>query len=425
MKFFFILFILTNKLHASEVSCVSSEQRVANLSYWIASHVNSQDVSNNVDIVERLITECNLDINKFGRGKGLFDFWRRTGYESTLNNAKAKIEHYSQYREVKAVDVEKYKTYAQKLGYQSKDIEQYLHLYTEQGKVSNLREKNKCQPKIDLRNETLGAVRDQDSIGWCYAFAAADLLTYKLKKKISAADVAMNYNDTLINRIFKKLGGFGEQNFHGGDEGDAIEKTAKKGGACLEKNLRSEDNGYSTLMTTLTDIEKIKENSTSDISSLCSKAAMAMFPNMTLTDYLAIAKGALKTDLLERLSDKACGPRISLDRIRVKSQYAFLESGRKELFDQIDKQLANKNIVSIGYNSKALYDVDTQEEGLHASVAVGRRYNASNGECEYLIRNSWGRACSSYDQRLSCEEGNIWVPKSALVKGILNVTYLE
>ena len=108
----------------------------------------------------------------------------------------------------------------------------------------------------------------------------------------------------------------------------------------------------------------------------------------------------------------------------MKSHSGRIKSGRRALFDQIDGQLSKNNIVSIGYDVGLLYDIDREDKILpHESVVVGRRFN-SNHECEYLIRNSWGRGCA-YDLRLTCDEGNVWVPKSVLVKGLIRVSYIE
>jgi hypothetical protein len=56
---------------------------------------------------------------------------------------------------------------------------------------------------LDLRDDFLGEVRNQKKISWCYAFAGADMLAhaYQIPEKISAADVAIAYNETKIGKI--------------------------------------------------------------------------------------------------------------------------------------------------------------------------------------------------------------------------------
>jgi hypothetical protein len=50
--------------------------------------------------------------------------------------------------------------------------------------------------------------------------------------------------------------------------------------------------------------------------------------------------------------------------------------------------------------------------GLHASVVIGRRM--SGGQCQYLVKNSWGNQCNgngqyAYDSRHQCEGGKLWI----------------
>ena len=56
---------------------------------------------------------------------------------------------------------------------------------------------------VDLRNETLGPIRNQGEISWCYAFTAADVLqhTFGLNEIISPADLAISYNTTPVGQI--------------------------------------------------------------------------------------------------------------------------------------------------------------------------------------------------------------------------------
>jgi hypothetical protein len=68
--------------------------------------------------------------------------------------------------------------------------------------------------------------------------------------------------------------------------------------------------------------------------------------------------------------------------------------------------------------------------GPHASIVIGRReVKSSNGTltCEYLIRNSWGPTCEGYRSEYNgkCENGQVWVTKEALQRNILKANSLE
>ena len=425
MALFFLSLACAFRLNAQESlkNCDGAKTHVSLNVEYIKDSFKTQDVSSYVENIKNIVKNCNLNIAEFGWNSNIYDYWNRTGYEAELTMAKKQVEHYSQFREV-TPELNQYKKYAEKLGKNAAEVKQYSFRYRTQASQSAQNEAKKCQPSYDLRNNVLGAVRDQDSIGWCYAFAAADLITYKTGKKISAADVAMNYNDKWINNLFKKLGR-GEQDFEGGWAESAIKATRRNGGACLEANLKSDDNGYSSLLSTLTEIEKSKLLTSQPTGRNCTSAAKSMFPNLEMDELLDIMEKASRSELIKLLSDKACAPRINMSGLKTNSVSANTQIEKLQLFDEIDKQLSRKNISAIAYNSYSLYNVDTNRTGPHESVVVGRRYNKTNGECEYLVRNSWGRGCSRYDKKLSCENGNIWVPKSVLVKGIFNVTYIQ
>ena len=64
--------------------------------------------------------------------------------------------------------------------------------------------KDKCQ-NTDLRS-TLPPIRDQDSVGWCYAYLAADLVSQKSGKNISAVELALNYRRHRSMKEFFEVG---------------------------------------------------------------------------------------------------------------------------------------------------------------------------------------------------------------------------
>lgn len=95
-------------------------------------------------------------------------------------------------------------------------------------------QESECSP-IDLRAK-VGPIRDQGNIGWCYANAAADLLSYEYKdqlggKQASAMYVALNYTDTFMADIPI----IGESFFEGGSSALALKSyAAKNDKVCLQ-----------------------------------------------------------------------------------------------------------------------------------------------------------------------------------------------
>lgn len=336
------------------------------------------------------------------------------------------LEHDANFRDV-SPELERYRKYASKFKVSDQEINSYYSKYHTQGLASAIAEEKKCQPAVDLRNDVLGEVRDQGGIGWCYAFVSADLLTYKLGKKISAADIAMNYNDRWDKNILKMFG-LGEQDFDGATKKGirtAIAKTEDKGGACLEANVRSEDNGNSTLMSNLVEIDNIKRKFGTLQCRTCLNVVQRMFPTIREEEFMEIAKNASRATLMSMLSDKVCHPRLSLKEVEVEYTSPSFFGDTTNVFDQIDRQLNSKNILALSYNENLLFNRSAQKFYPHASTIVGRRFNKKNGECEYLVRNSKGQSCGSYDSYYDCEAGNVWVPKSVLSKGVINVSFIK
>lgn len=427
--FIHIMLLSTSiQLNAEEI-CTDSKRRISLLENKIRQLAHSKDVSTEIDQLNLLKGNCPLNSSPLDQFIHFDDSrWRLMGLKAELDKSKKDIEHLSKYRAV-SKELEVYKSYALKLGVSPKEIAKILQKYREYGEASTQREQNSCQTKIDLRNKVLGDVRDLDTIGWCYAFSTADLLSYKLGQKISAADFAINYNNDFINNFFKKYNNKGEQDFKGGYTtmiNGVLQKMKQKGGACLESKFSSEDNGGGALRANLTLLDDLKRQQWSPKTLRCQGVFEKVFPQLPIKDVIDIAERSTRSEFIQMLSEKACQPRINLGALEIIN--SPLTASTKDLYDTIDQQLESKNIVKISYNAGLLFNTHyTGRNRPHNSVVLGRRFNQKNGECEYLIRNSYGRGCKAYDTTLAanCEEGNVWMPKSILAKGVEDVSYLK
>ncbi len=90
----------------------------------------------------------------------------------------------------------------------------------------------------------MGPIRDQDTMGWCYAFAAADLLSFKLGQRISAASLAIQSNaDSMPSWIRIPFTGGVESKMNGGNTANTISNglgnrwLGAGEGLCLEKDF--------------------------------------------------------------------------------------------------------------------------------------------------------------------------------------------
>lgn len=292
---------------------------------------------------------------------------------------------------------------------------------------------NVCGDNVILESDevNLNNVRNQDSVGWCYAYTAADLLSFKFKKRISA--VSLYKSGQEIAKDIKDPVG------NGGDIGDSIRSyIAKNNGLCLEEDLPSSDfkfcldRYYSDFLNNLLTVVNENRLDAELNANQCFRHDLeAAFPGVNVA---FIKSHGNRKELIESLYNQQC-KKISLKNVKVQTATLYIErSPASVLLKNIDDQLSKGNLIGIGYDYNKLNG--DESSGGHASVLVGRRTNPDSGACEYLVRNSWGKECNLYEgEGLSCHKncdgngcrysGHFWVSSDRLANSLFDVTYLK
>ncbi|WP_374033978.1 C1 family peptidase [Bdellovibrio bacteriovorus] len=387
----------------------------------IALGYQKYDMSMEIDSLTSRMQRCKIPSRRLGVPETFYPTLRTQTLRAEFNRIQVDMEQYANTGRINEF-VEAYTAYGKALGFPPNILKSFTAGLKAKAEKSYAREKQSCKP-MDVSKE-MGPVRNQDSIGWCYAFAAADVLSFKLKKKISAADIAVNYNDSLFNTGAKYVG-VKAGSLEGGFPSSALEGAIEKG-LCLEKDFPSEDNINGEFQELITQIDKLgRDEITSWSAPNCEKVyqtSRRLFPNVSTKDLEHILKTSSRADFIDQMANRTCKQRIKTD-LKVSSPWTFRE---KSLGDEIDEQLSAKNPVVLSYDAQGLGDRrDYSQLGMHASVLVGRRFNEKSGQCEYLLRNSWGRSCGYYDPSYQCKEGNIWIPKADIVKRGKGATYVK
>lgn len=131
-------------------------------------------------------------------------------------------------------------------------------------------------PSYDLSNQFPWPSRDQDSIGWCFGFIAADLVSAKLGVQVSAADASLHYfrvdrnyqvavtisenlginpgTADVLRRVLNNPISDSQLSQVSDSSGGRITETLQwlqRRGACLESDFSSEDFRFSEHMTNL------------------------------------------------------------------------------------------------------------------------------------------------------------------------------
>lgn len=397
--------ILTFMLVSSALFAQSDYDECRNAAYdaegWsetIKERKKKHLVDEEIEMIQYLVDNCNYK----GINAKTLKAWQEEGVKNKIKS----LRYEAQFKDITSSVPESLKNHPDV----KKIIPKGIKVATDN--------KKSCSP-VDLRSG-LPPVRNQDGVGWCYAFAAADLVSYKLKQNVSAVELAFSYNNSWYDK-FQKTIGKREAEFYGGDMDVAIESLKRSGGACLEKDVRSDDNSVNRLINNLTNMSAYING----YADRCEKEVKAIFPNEKYSDFVKIVKETNRAHVLEVLRNRSCKQRIDTSHIKVKNDMTFyIGTGIKKHMQTIDEQLSKNNVIAMNYFSSILKGPDFEDlEGRHTSLIVGRRLNPENGECEYLVRNSWGRACDYYPDE--CDGGNIWIPKSRVNMGMKGVTYLE
>lgn len=289
----------------------------------------------------------------------------------------------------------------------------------------------------------LSAPRDQDSMGWCYAYATAELLSIKTEKPISALDVTIVNNlayNTGISDFFNQ-----DKITKSGSSITAAIKAAMKYGVCLETDMPSNSNAFSdyanstaalaenmqTLRTQILDQDmSLQQFSSSNLCHETMKNTIKFFPTISAANIYEILKKSswehINTSLY-KMEQKTCGNkkvRLPSDMkiIKVKSD---LFDNNDKMFSAIDEQLNHNNALVVSYDDSII--TRGGDGGSHANVILGRKIK--DGQCMYLLKNSWGPGCAYYNKKIqkncNSSEGSFWIDKETLGKTIDGVTYIK
>ncbi len=284
-----------------------------------------------------------------------------------------------------------------------------------------------CSP-VDLRSK-FGPVRDQDSVGWCYAFVAADLLSARLGFRVSAADIAVHYtadkNLKPFPRTSHQIGELGS-GIEGGSPHYAL-LTAMKNGVCREADSPSEFYAEdSQLRNSITDLETKAAKSWPryllNQTSRLTEDKICPTRLSSASQIESVVRLSLPSNVIYNLNAARCaGKRIPAGISELDSTLA--DPNGAKVVEFLDRALSLGQPAIVGYHSNFLKGL--RGDSPHASVVVGRRINPASGLCEFLIRNTWGPSCAPYGIKFDCEEGHVWVPREKIDQFAIDAVSIE
>ena len=308
--------------------------------------------------------------------------------------------------------------------------------------------RERCQP-VDYR-EQMPPIRDQTDVGWCYAHAAADVISFSQGQSVSAVDLALLFNR--YKNILRTREGEEELDltmidgcdpsvdrcFNEGGAGFYALALATNEGVCLDHALPStsrEGREYSEILINIEEIEEFvgqaltQEEAITHASSLCSSELgnfiSDAFPLALVSDVAEILQEDEIQNGFFELANKSCRD----SRIEVPGEVLVASrqnEGASRSVELIHEQLSSNNIAGIGYNPDLFSNVESAITSAgHESTVVGRRWNETMQSCQFLVRNTMGDSCDGYHSHVNCEAGHYWANENALLENIGQVYYLQ
>lgn len=376
-----------------------------------------EDMTDHID----WLTECDRNLPKLLNKKDA-DEYRQVGLDAQANFLIEKARAASFYRDSKT-EINDYLKYVEKNNLTSNKVKNG-DLVKDLIEMNN--EKDFTKPEdcgtVNLKDR-FPPVRNQDSIGWCYAFSSADMLGFKTGYPVSAIDIAVNYTSQKKPHSQRSISeGELHKDIQEGYFSEAFDIITTKG-ICKESDSPSEYFGENK---DIADFIKSAENPFNNIYTQNSflhavkkKPLCSAKEAPSLKEISKVISYSLPSNIMYNLNNSRCDNK----RIKVnKDDYKLttLSGQRSKIVQSLDEQLNKKQPSLISYNSGFLKN--NRAPALHVSLVIGRRFNQNNLKCEYLIRNSWGTDCKKYAKPYSnpenCDQGNIWVAQEVMYQNI-------
>lgn len=290
-------------------------------------------------------------------------------------------------------------------------------------------------PTIDLRVSPqpwlanyLNKTYNQGDLGYCFAYSAADLLSIKQQQAISPTHVAINHFATLSPigiSVARKLHLISQYVLQGGTS-DVTFYLLKPGTLLCEQNafpIQHFDRWTLLQLNTVFNQQTLSFNNYQLLSSKW-KSKVLSFSDFVL--QLRSKDGQLFEQKLNQLFLQSCGDQVieiqpyqlrqffPEDKNDQQSMRSVSVNIMKEL---VQSQLSRGQAVQINYGVKVL----DGSSGLHSSSVIAQK--VMNGECRYLIRNTWRKNYESYRKDVIVEKNMsaIWVKAEELFQSVITM----
>lgn len=284
-------------------------------------------------------------------------------------------------------------------------------------------DQNQCST-IDLsKSPGLDEPLSRGDTGWCYAYATADLVSFKLKQRVSAFYIAAKFHDYRDSSWWLKMTTAKTEKFvYSGGNIEHSLKAISNQTLCSEKDLPS-DFYRIKLAKYSSEIEKLNSK---NIDTRACDSLSKIFPKLVTNDLKQIIQDYQGDDRIIQMALSSCRNDVKIPELKPK----IISIKKDPQLKSIDEQLSKNNIVSFAHDMSFYFTGNRlpKDRANHEATIVGRRWNKQSQECEYMVRGSSGQL-KNYQYTSPYKENNhggyVWVSKETLKAYTEEVTYLE
>lgn len=286
---------------------------------------------------------------------------------------------------------------------------------------------------VDLRDK-FPPIWNQVNDPNCYAYSAADVAAYHFGEPVSVPWIVLNYNQAWFQIFMSPLTPYHRR--IGGSPLAALNEVGKVG-FCRDRDMPT-DLGDQSPMEAFAKVRSLANkfarlvfaSADEKLSLVKSEPALKkLFPRLSDQEIISTLATESPHDALNALANKACVNRLNFppstsfgdDVIPILQDMLGRKRIRqKEVMEGVLKQIAERHPVSLGINLDVLFTADPidSKEADHAILLIGSR-RMKDGQCQILVRNSWGQNCNSYDSSFDCDPatGYFWISADHLATG--------
>ncbi|AZZ36371.1 hypothetical protein CIK05_06055 [Bdellovibrio sp. qaytius] len=326
-----------------------------------------------------------------------------------------------------------------------------LFLTSQEASASQINMPDESCEALDVRDAMNPELHDffmkpseQGDIGWCFGYAATDVLSQSIGKPVSSIYVSVNYISRLtsVGKWARELLNGKAATPEAGFIASAINEAKDLGQVCTSEGVPYQGvfkvNSYiSRTGTFLTNLQRLRDNKCEKSCEQVVDAGIKYFlSSLQVADvkkYLISNPQLSLEKAFFSLLNSSCGNnRVAVSQnINVETAIqSTLQPGQphydasKDIVNKIDSALEKNKVVGLEYNAGHITAAGGTMGGFHASTIIARK--TIDKMCHYLVRNSWGSACN-YRSGIICEkeQGAYWVDKMTLRKMASKIVWIN